>query len=184
MQNRLSDPALTEAGEYVVLLDEAGQPVGRRLKAEVHTDATPLHLAFSVYVTDVQDRVLMTRRSLGKQTWPGVWTNSCCGHPAPGEDMTDAIRRRLWAELGVRGTELVSVLPDFAYRAQDAGGIWENEICPVFTTRLAPEDTVQLDPDESMDQAWVSWPELSTAMVLTPFAFSPWSVTQVGQLTT
>ena len=61
-----------------------------------------------------------------------MWTNSCCGHPRPGEEPTDAVRRRLDDELGLEVGDLRSALPDFAYRAVDASGVVENEVCPVF----------------------------------------------------
>lgn len=169
--------------ESVVLLNEAGVPVGQRLKSQVHTETTPLHLAFSLYLVDDQDRLLLTRRALGKRTWPGVWTNTCCGHPAPGEDMEDAVRRRVGEELGLELADLTCVLPDFAYTAVDASGIMENEVCPVYRARPVHPHTEPLpNPAEVMDWKWGAWDDVVTAVGAAPFAFSPWAVLQIRQL--
>lgn len=174
--------AVTPDVELVVLLDEQRRPIGESPKSAVHTPTTPLHLAFSLYLFDAGTQVLMTRRALTKRTWPGVWTNSCCGHPGPAESMTAALDRRLSAELGVRATNLRMMLPDFAYRAADAGGIVENEFCPVFIGRIADPWIFAPDPDEVAEHAWVEWADLVTAVRATPFAFSPWAVAQVTEL--
>ena len=100
-----------------MLVDEAGRPAGTMPKADVHGPDTPLHLAFSVYLFDAEGHLLVTRRALGKRTWPGVWTNSCCGHPLPGEPSAQAAARRLREELGVRLVHSAGALPDFRYRA-------------------------------------------------------------------
>jgi isopentenyl-diphosphate Delta-isomerase len=168
--------------ELVVLLDRDRLPLGTALKAEVHSADTPLHLAFSCYVTDGQGRVLLTRRALDKRTWPGVWTNTCCGHPAPDEPLEDAIRRRLVDELGLEVGALTCALPDFAYRATDASGVVENEICPVFVARTHPGSRVSANASEVMEWRWVSWTSLGQAVGATPFAFSPWSALQVPLL--
>lgn len=161
-----------EKPELVVLVNDEGTPIGNALKAEVHSAETPLHLAFSCHVVDARGRVLVTRRALSKLTWPGVWTNSFCGHPAPGEDMTEAIVRRAQRELGLELTDVRSALPDFRYRAIDASGVVENEICPVFTA------TAVADPlpaaDEVAEWAWLEPADLRSAVVAAPFAFSPW----------
>ncbi|MFP5251714.1 MAG: isopentenyl-diphosphate Delta-isomerase [Actinomycetes bacterium] len=166
--------------ELVVLLDDAGRPIGSAPKSEVHTDATPRHLAFSCHLLDADGRMLVTRRALGKIAWPGVWTNSCCGHPAPGEPLEAAVQRRLQHELGTTAEGLELVLPDFSYRAVDASGIVEHELCPVFVGRIT--GPLQPDPSEVAEWQWVEPERLLTAIRATPWAFSPWLVLQAEQL--
>jgi isopentenyl-diphosphate delta-isomerase len=168
-----------QTDELVVLLDEAGRSVGTARKADVHHGATPLHLAFSCYLFDDAGRVLLTRRALDKRAFPGVWTNSFCGHPAPDEPMDDAVVRRAGAELGVGITDLQCVLPDFRYRAVDASGVVENEVCPVYRARIA--GPLDADPEEIMDSAWVPWDQLRAAVEM-PWTISPWAVEQVPLL--
>lgn len=165
--------------EYVVLLDDGGKEVGSAAKAVVHHQSTPLHLGFSCYLFDSQGSVLLTRRALGKRTWPGVWTNSFCGHPAPGEPVAGAVRRRAHQELGVAIDALTCVLPDFRYRAVAADGTVENEVCPVFYARTDAQ--VEVSPVEIMDYKWVSWRELHAAAQLS-WSISPWAVSQIPLL--
>ena len=170
-------PAST--AELVVLVDDDGRELGTAAKASVHHETTPLHLGFSCYVFDADGRVLLTRRALGKRTWPGVWTNSFCGHPAPGESTADAVYRRARQELGLTIEGLTCVLPDYRYRAVAADGTVENELCPVFcTTASGP---VHPTPEEVMDYAWVPWAEVRTAAELR-WAISPWAAEQIPLL--
>ncbi|MFZ2964344.1 MAG: isopentenyl-diphosphate Delta-isomerase [Rhodoglobus sp.] len=168
--------------ELVVLLDDSGQSIGVADKAAVHTADTALHLAFSCHVANAEGLVLVTRRALGKLTWPGVWTNSFCGHPAPGETMEEAIARRAHVELGITVADIEVVLPDFRYRAVDASGIVENEVCPVY--RAVTTDAVVANPDEVAEFAWVTPESLLTAAQAAPYAFSPWLGWQLEQLRT
>src|SRR3954466_5976827 len=87
--------------ELIVLVDDEGRSIGSMPKPLVHHGETPLHRAFSVYLFDDRGRLLVTRRALGQQTFPGMWTNTVCGHPGPGEDDADAIARRARFELGL-----------------------------------------------------------------------------------
>lgn len=176
-------PSTTPTWDKVVLLDARGEEIGHQDRTEVHSESTPLHLAFSLYLVDDAGQVLLTRRALSKATWPGVWTNSCCGHPRPGERVEDALRRRLHEELGLEVRDVWCALPDFAYRARDASGIWENEVCPVFVGRLVhPTEPFRPNPEEVMDWTWVRWGDVRPAIDNASFAFSPWAVQQVRQL--
>lgn len=164
----------------VVLVDNAGSPVGVQSKDSVHGASTPRHLAFSCHVMDADGRLLVTRRALGKKTWPGVWTNAFCGHPAPGESLEDAVRRRAGYELGLTVDGIVCALPDFGYSARDASGVEENEHCPVFIARAA--SPLELNPGEVVEAQWTTASELATATAAAPWAFSPWLVEHLPEL--
>ncbi|QGU01583.1 Isopentenyl-diphosphate Delta-isomerase [Corynebacterium kalinowskii] len=174
---------MTVSPELVVLVAQDGTPTGTAPKASVHTTDTPLHLAFSCYVRNSEGHLLITRRSLHKLTWPGIWTNSMCGHPAPGESFEDAIQRRATTELGLPAGSLIDVrpvLPDFSYRATDSSGIVEWEICPVFQAKLAPGSEVAPFDREVDSYEWVDPAALISAVQSAPFAFSPWMVEQLS----
>ena len=166
--------------DHVVLLDSGGMPIGIAPRATVHTTTTPLHLAFSCYLLRASGEVLVTRRALSKRTWPGVWTNSFCGHPRSGEALPDAVARHAQNELGLAVHDVELVLPDFRYQAVDASGIVENEICPVLIA-TTDQDPVP-NPDEVMDFVWVDPEALGRSITATPWAFSPWMVLQLEQL--
>ncbi len=186
------------AADHVVVVDDDGARLGTFDRAAVHTAETPLHLAFSCYLLDGEGRLLVTRRALIKRTWPGVWTNSFCGHPRWSETVEESIDRHAAHELNVAITDLRVAVPTFRYRAIDASGVVENEICPVYLARYAgPACDLQSDPealagagsagvvanpDEVMDLAWVQPADLRRAVELTPWAFSPWMVLQLGAL--
>ncbi len=166
--------------DEVVLLSSDGEEIGRVAKDAVHGADTPLHLAFSCYLLDDDGRVLVTRRALTKRSWPGVWTNSFCGHPLPGEAVADAVRRHGLRELGVRIDALSLQLPLFRYRATDPAGVVEHEVCPVYTARIASE--LSPSPAEVMEHLWVEPSDLADAARITPWAFGPWMVLQVELL--
>lgn len=169
-----------EPEELVVLVNDAGEEIGTMPKAYVHGYETALHLAFSCHLFNDDGDVLVTRRALSKQTWPGVWTNSFCGHPRPAETLTSAVHRRAEYELGVAVTDIQLALPLFRYRAVDASGIVENEICPVYLARC--KGTPRPNASEVSEFEWVAPSELGIAVRLTPWAYSPWLVLQARLL--
>ncbi len=166
--------------EQVVLLDEQGRSIGTTPKADVHHTDTPLHLAFSCYLFDADGRLLLTQRALHKPTWPGAWTNSVCGHPAPGEPLADAVRRRVREEIGVDASGVRLLLPAFRYRAVMPNGVVENEMCPVFVATAG--GAVAPDPAEVADVAWVDWSAFRSGVLDGSRSISPWCREQVEQL--
>ena len=170
--------------EEVVLLDDAGHAIGTAAKAEVHGPDTPLHLAFSCYVFDEDARLLVTQRALAKPTFGGVWTNSCCGHPAPGEPIEDAVRRRTGQELGLDLDRVRLVLPGFGYRAVVASGPYagwvEHELCPVFTATATGDPAP--DPAEVEAWEWVPWAGFRDDVLTGRREVSQWCLEQVRAL--
>ena len=164
------DGGVTE--ELIVLVDDEGRSIGSMPKPLVHHGETPLHRAFSAYLFDEGGRLLVTRRALGKQTFPGMWTNTVCGHPGPGEDDVDAIARRARFELGVDVADVRPALPGYRYRAEFRGVV-ENEICPVYLGRFlgspAPE------PDEVEEWQLLDWTAFRQRQAAEgDDAWSPW----------
>ncbi|MFP5022829.1 isopentenyl-diphosphate Delta-isomerase [Pseudonocardia phyllosphaerae] len=165
--------------EQVVLLDDDGNAIGVADKATVHGASTPRHLAFSCYGVDGAGRLLVTRRAGSKTAFPLVWTNTCCGHPGPGEDIADAVHRRLHDELGLRASELRLALPEFSYRASQ-DGVEENELCPVYLARLDGEPAPH--PDEVSEVAWWTWEQFRAAADDPASGLSPWARLQAPLL--
>ncbi len=163
-----------------MLCAEDGSAIGTAAKSEVHTTRTPLHLAFSCYVFDSAARVLVTRRAFGKRTFPGVRTNSCCGHPEPGEAMVHAVTRRVGQELGLRLGDVDLILPRFRYRAVAEDGTVENELCPVYRA-VVTAPVLAPDPAEVADAWWVPWAEFAESDS-TDDPLSLWSRRQLGEL--
>ena len=168
--------------ELVVLVSADGHAVGTAPKATVHHADTPLHLAFSAYLFDDHGSLLVTRRARSKATFPGVWTNSACGHPGPGEPVEDAVLRRARDELGLDVHDLRLVLPRFSYRAEMDGTV-EWELCPVLTGRVAgvaPEPGH--DPAEVEDVRWVAWEAFAADVLAGARTVSTWCREQVAEL--
>lgn len=165
--------------DMLVYVDEGGTPVATEAKPRVHNSDTKLHLAFSIFLFNSGGELLLQQRALSKKTWPGVWSNSCCGHVMLHEKTHAAAKRRLKFELGIRGVELHCLLPDFRYRAEK-DGIVENEICPVF---VGFTDTLpRPNPAEVAETRWLGWDEF-LAMARDPESgISPWAIEEAELL--
>ncbi|WP_344863391.1 isopentenyl-diphosphate Delta-isomerase [Amycolatopsis ultiminotia] len=169
--------------ERVVFVSEDGVPTGETgPKLASHHGETKLHLAFSCYVLRRSDRALLiTQRAQHKKVWPGVWTNSVCGHPSPGEALEDAVRRRAAYELGLpQLDDLECVLPKYRYRTPPFQGIVENEFCPVFAAWSEREP--EPNPEEVGDWQWIPWADYTQLLEDPVTDVSYWARDQFAQL--
>jgi isopentenyl-diphosphate delta-isomerase len=164
--------------EMVVLVDSDGNHLGTASKYSIHQADTPLHKAFSVFLFNEDGELLLQQRAHSKKTWPGVWSNSCCGHQMLHETPDNAVRRRLNDELRITSAELHLILPDYRYRAEK-DGVVENEICPVFVgfTDQSPRPNRR----EVADVQWIPW-EDAVEIISTANGFSPWAVEELTLL--
>jgi len=166
--------------ERVVLVDENDTELGTTLKSQVHTKNTPLHRAFSIFLFNAEGQTLVTQRALSKTTWPGIWSNSCCGHPAPKESYEAAILRRVREELGldVQNLEKVS---DYSYRFEHERVV-ENEICPIYRGVVSEE--IVPNQAEVADFRWMDWNDfLSVLEEDKTNIWSPWVKEEVKRFT-
>lgn len=162
--------------ELVVLVDENDKEIGTMPKSDVHSLTTPLHRAFSVFLFRKSDgKLLLQQRSHVKKTWPLVWSNSCCGHPGPGEERIDAAARRIGRELGMKADELFYASP-YRYRFT-RDGVTENEICPVFVGITSEEPNPA--PDEVESTKWVDWDDFLAEIREHPGTYSDWCEEEV-----
>ncbi len=169
-----------KSDELIVLIDEHGNEIGTAPKLASHHLQTPLHKAFSCYIFDENGRFLVTQRAKGKKVWPGVWTNSVCGHPGPDESDGTAIRRRVKVELGMEVRNILVVLPNYRYTTPPYEGIIENEICPVYFAQAASK--MKRNPTEVENASWVKWIDYVEDMRANPDKYSYWAKDQLQKL--
>jgi isopentenyl-diphosphate Delta-isomerase len=165
--------------EQIVFVNENGMPTGEiGPKLASHNAATRLHLAFSCYIFRKSDNMFMvTQRALSKKVWPGVWTNSVCGHPALDEEIEDAIRRRARFELGIDKLEAIqAVLPKYIYKTPQYHGIVEHEFCPVYIAYVEADPVP--NPEEVESWMWVDWMAYTHMLRRTPEKISYWAKDQ------
>lgn len=156
----------------VVLVDEAGIPCGVAAKLAAHESPGQPHLAFSVVIARPDGSVLLQRRSVDKYHFRGLWSNSCCSHPRPGEDVEEAARRRVREELGV-DLARVRVLRGFWYRAADPhSGLVEHEWDVVVLGNITSPPVP--DPGEVSEVGWMSLVDAERLCRDAPEQVTPW----------
>lgn len=157
----------------VELVDGDGTGIGAETVARAHTAPGQLHRAFSVLLYDPAGRTLLQRRAAEKTRFPRRWSNTCCGHPGPGEDLLGAADRRLAAELGI--TASLQEMGSFTYWADDPySGRVEHEWDHVLVGVVGDDQSPDPDPAEVDEWAWVDPGQLAAAMHTEPRQYTPW----------
>jgi isopentenyl-diphosphate delta-isomerase len=166
----MSNPPMIDADERVVLVDEDDREVGTAPKLAAHLDGGRLHRAFSVFVLNAADELMLQRRADSKYHCGGRWTNTCCGHPRPGEAVAAAARRRLREEMGFDCA--LEPAGTFTYRADVGGGLVEHEVDHLFIGRHDADPAP--DPAEADDWRWQSLDDALAEAQAHPERFTPW----------
>lgn len=157
----------------VVLVDRNDHPIGSMEKQEAHRRGL-LHRAFSVFVFREGNKgpeLLLQQRNVDKYHSGGLWTNSCCSHPIPGEDTVQAGERRLTEEMGIRVA--LSPVRHFIYEAPLENGLTEHELDHVLIGWYAGED-ISPHPEEVSDWRWVDIPRIRADMKTMRERFTAW----------
>jgi len=156
--------------DLLIVVDERDGAIRPLARAACHRGAGVLHRAFSIYLFDAQQRVLLQQRSAQKPLWPLHWSNSCCSHPRWGEAIDAAAERRLIEELGLHTP--LRALFKFQYQAAFGPQGSERELCTVYVG--AAEDVGTVNADEVAAWQFVAAQELDRRIAADSSAFTPW----------
>ena len=157
----MSHEVVSSEAENLILVNASDAVVGSLDKGACHDGEGVLHRAFSIFLFDADNRLLIQQRSPGKRLWPLYWANSCCSHPRVGETLAEATERRMAEELGV--TSALSFAYRFEYQAlyKDLGA--EHELCSVFVGRIHPAD-LDINDTEIAAVRWLRMEEVDQLM--------------------
>ena len=155
--------------QQVILVDENDKPIGAAGKMEVHQKGL-LHRAFSIFIFNSQGEMLLQQRALDKYHSGGLWSNACCSHPAPGEEILQAASRRLKEELGLE-TELKK-LTELTYKANLDNGLTEHEYDHVFIGEY--DGRLSVNKEEISDTCYQGMLSLQNSINSNPGNYTTW----------
>jgi isopentenyl-diphosphate delta-isomerase len=155
--------------EQVILVDENDKQIGVMPKMEAHQKAV-LHRAFSVFIFNDKNELMLQQRALQKYHSPGLWTNTCCSHQREGETNIEAGKRRLQEEMGFV-TELLETT-SFIYKAPFDNGLTEHEYDHVMVGYY--NEVPNINKDEVTDWKWMSLDEVKKDLVMHPEHYTVW----------
>lgn len=157
------------AQEKVILVNEKDEQIGLMEKIEAHEKAL-LHRAFSVFVFNDKNELMIQQRALSKYHSPGLWTNTCCSHQREGESNIEAGKRRLQEEMGF-STELKDTI-SFIYKAPFDNGLTEHEFDHILVGNFGGKP--DLNPDEVAEWKWMSLEAIEKDMKTNPSIYTEW----------
>ena len=153
----------------VILVDEYDNPLGLMEKIRAHEKGV-LHRAFSVFLINDSNQLLIQRRALNKYHSPGLWTNTCCSHPRDRESIMEAANRRLYEEMGIKAK--LKPLLSFIYKAKFDNGLTEHEFDHVVFGKFDGEPNI--NHDEVSDWKWKDIDFLKSDLVNNPINYTAW----------
>ncbi len=155
--------------EKIILVDENDNETGTEEKIKAHKEAR-LHRAFSIFIFNSKGKLLIHKRTKTKYHSGGLWTNTCCSHPRPGEATEQAAHRRLKEEMGF-DCDLKEIFT-FIYKKQFENGLTEHELDHVFLGKCDAEPDP--DPEEAEEWKWADTEELKNDMKKNPDKYTYW----------
>jgi isopentenyl-diphosphate delta-isomerase len=164
-----SRPRIDNSSDHVIIVDANDNQIGTASKLEAHRSGLR-HRAISVIIGDRDGRILLHRRAAGKYHSGGLWTNTCCSHPRPGEQAIDAATRRLVEEMGISCP--LAFMFAMHYRAQVSNDLIEDEIVHAFGGRF--DGTPVPDPLEVSDWCWKPYGEVEQDVDARPDIYTIW----------
>ena len=155
--------------EKVILVNSNDEPIGLMPKMEAHEKAV-LHRAFSVFVVNDKNELMLQQRALEKYHSPGLWTNTCCSHQRDGEGNIEAGLRRLDEEMGF--TTSLEYLFNFIYKAPFDNGLTEHELDHVMLGRYEGDPVI--NPEEVASWKWMNIEEINSDLKNNPDSYTVW----------
>lgn len=155
--------------ELVILVDKKDQEVGVMEKMQAHREGL-LHRAFSVFIFDQEDNMLLHQRAFEKYHSGGLWTNACCSHPRPGESVQQAADRRLMEEMGFHCP--LDRTFSFIYQTEFDNGLTEYELDHVLIGKF--DGVPQPEPSEVADWKFVSLDYIQDQLRNQPQDYTVW----------
>ena len=155
--------------ERVILVDENDQKIGLMPKQEAHLKGV-LHRAFSVFIFNNKNELMLQQRALHKYHTPGLWANTCCSHQRDGESSIEAGKRRLFEEMGF--TADIKETTSFIYKAPFDNGLTEHELDHILVGNFEGEPAI--NPEEVASWKWMDLEEVKQDIKTNPDIYTPW----------